>query len=128
MQSCVFCKIVKGEIPAVNIFEDDDFLAFLDVKPINPGHLLLVPKKHTEYMFDLPDEDYLKISLKAKELAVVLKEKLQSQKIGLVVEGFGVLHVHVHLIPINGANELNPERAKPMSGEELKKIAEKIKL
>jgi len=126
MEDCIFCKIAAGEIPAVKIWEDEKFLAFLDVKPVNPGHLLLIPKKHTDYIFDLDDTEYSALMLKAKELGVMLKEKLASKKVGIVVEGFGVAHVHVHLIPINQPHELNPERAKEMSGEELKKITGKL--
>lgn len=123
MQDCIFCKIVAGEIPSYKVYEDETFFAFLDIKPVNPGHVLLIPKKHTDYIFDLNNSEYSELMLKAKELGITLKKKLESKKIGIVVEGFGVSHVHVHLIPINHANELNPERAKEMDKEELKKIA-----
>lgn len=126
MEDCIFCKIIKGEIPCLKIYEDRDFLAFLDVKPINPGHTLLVPKKHDDYLFDLTDIHYASVLLKAKDLAKLLKDKLNPKRVGLVVEGFGVAHVHVHLIPINQANELNPERAKLATMEELEAIAKKL--
>lgn len=128
MEDCIFCKIVAGEIPSFKVFEDEIFLAFLDVKPVNPGHILLIPKKHDDYIFDMPDGEYSRLMLKAKELGAMLKEKLTSKKIGIIVEGFGVAHVHVHLIPINHANELNPQRAKEADQEELAKIAGKINL
>ncbi len=126
MENCIFCKIIKGEIPCLKIYEDRDFLAFLDVKPINPGHTLLVPKKHDDYLFDLTDIHYASVLLKAKDLAILLKDKLNPKRVGLVVEGFGVAHVHVHLIPINQANELNPEKAKLATMEELEVIAKKL--
>ena len=123
---CIFCKIVKGEIPAVKIFEDEKHFAFLDVNPINSGHTLLIPKKHTEYLFDLKDNEYSELMLKVKSFAKLLKNKLKSKKIGLIIEGFGVLHVHIHLVPINSMGELNQKRTKPVNKEELNKIAKKI--
>jgi len=127
MEDCIFCKIVAGEIPSVKIFEDDNFLSFLDVKPLNPGHTLLIPKKHTEYIFDLGDKEFSELLLKGKEISIILKNKLNSKKIGLVVEGFSVPHIHVHLIPLDREGQLDPKRAISTSGEELQKIAEKIK-
>ncbi len=123
---CIFCKIVKGEIPAVKIYEDEKHFAFLDVNPINSGHTLLIPKKHTEYLFDLKDNEYSELMLKVKSFAKLLKNKLKSKKIGLIIEGFGVLHVHIHLVPINSMGELNQKRTKPVNKEELNKIAKKI--
>lgn len=127
MNNCIFCKIVNGEIPAIKVWEDKKYLAFLDLNPINPGHTLLIPKKHSEYLFDLNDKDYNELMLKVNKIAKLLKEKLNSKKVGLIIEGFAIPHVHVHLIPINKGGELNPERAKSMSKEELIKIAERIK-
>jgi len=125
--NCVFCKIVEGKIPSVKIFEDENFLAFLDVNPINPGHTLVIPKKHSDYLFDLNDEDYKKLMLTAKKIAKIIKDKLKPKRVGLAVEGFFVPHVHVHLVPLNKGNELNPERAKSSAKEELEKIAKKIR-
>jgi histidine triad (HIT) family protein len=127
MTDCIFCKIVKGEIPAVKIWEDKKYLAFLDMNPINPGHTLIIPKKHAEYLFDLKNSEYKKLMLNAKKIAKLLKEKLEPKRIGVMVEGFEIPHVHVHLVPLNNGRELSFERAKLMSPEELNKIAEKIK-
>ena len=124
--TCIFCSIVAGEISSVKVYEDKDFLAFLDVKPINAGHVLLIPKEHQEYLFDLSDQKYSALLLKGKELAILLKDKLNPIKVGMVVEGFGVSHIHIHLIPLNNAGDLHPERAKEMRQEELEKIAQKI--
>lgn len=126
METCIFCKIVKGEIPAVKIWEDEKHLAILDVNSINPGHTLLIPRKHEDYLFGLNDKEYSEIMLKSKRVAELLKKKLNPKKIGVAVEGFGVPHVHIHLVPINNPHELNPERAKQMSPEELNKIQEMI--
>src|SRR3989344_7285820 len=125
--NCVFCKIIEGKIPSEKIYEDENYLAFLDVNPINPGHTLVIPKKHSDYLFDLNDEDYKKLMLTAKKIAKIIKDKLKPKRVGLAVEGFFVPHVHVHLVPLNKGNELNPERAKSSSKEELEKIAKKIR-
>jgi len=124
-ENCIFCKIVKGEIPAVKIWEDEKYLAFLDMNPINQGHALLIPKKHDDYIFDLNNEEYSELMLKAKEVAKLLKEKLNPKRIGIIVEGFGVSHVHIHLVPINFPDEICNKR-KPIDSEELNKIAERI--
>ncbi|MBI2004354.1 HIT domain-containing protein [Candidatus Pacearchaeota archaeon] len=88
MKNCIFCKILKGEISAVKIFEDEKHFAFLDMNPINSGHTLLIPKKHIEYLFDLNDDEYSELMLKAKHLAKLLKNKLVSKRVGIAVEGF----------------------------------------
>lgn len=123
-EECIFCKIIDGKIPAVKVWEDEKHLAFLDVNPIKRGHLLLIPKKHSEYIFDLSDEEYNQLMLKAKEIAGMLKLKLNPKRVGMAIEGFGVPHIHVHLVPINRANELNPEKARHVEDGELNKIAE----
>ena|SRR3990172_13266906 len=125
-KDCIFCKIIKGEIPAEKIFENEGYFAFLDINPINPGHVVLLPKKHIDYLFDLNDKEYAELMLKAKSMAKLLKNKLKPKRVGLAVEGFGVPHVHIHLVPLNKGNELNPERARNMPSGELKKMAKKI--
>jgi len=123
---CVFCKIIRGDIPSIKIWEDEKFFAFLDINPINPGHTLLIPKRHHDYLFDLEDEEYKELMLTAKKIAGILKDKLNPKRVGLAVEGFFVPHVHIHLVPLNKGNELNPERAKRMDVEELNRIAKRI--
>ena len=118
--------MMKGEIPAIKVWEDKKYFAFLDRNQINPGHTLLIPKKHAGYLFDLDDKEYNQLMLKAKFLAKLLKNKLKPKKIGLVVEGFLIHHVHIHLFPIDKSGDLDFEKAKRMSTEELNKIAEKI--
>ncbi len=125
--NCIFCKIIKGEIPSVKIWEDEKHFAFLDMNPINSGHTLLIPKKHTEYLFELNDEEYTQLMLKAKFLAKLLKNKLKPKKIGMIVEGFLIPHVHIHLVPLDNGGELSFEKAKPMNKEELNKLAERIR-
>ena len=125
--NCIFCKVVKEDIPSVKIFEDGKYLAFLDISPINPGHVLVIPKKHADYLFDLNDEEYKELMLTAKKIAKIIKERLKPKRVGLAVEGFFVPHVHVHLVPLNRGNELNPERAKSSTKEELEKIAKRLR-
>ena len=126
-EDCVFCKIIEGKIQSVKIFENNKYLAFLDVNPINPGHTLVIPKKHLDYLFDLNDKEYNELMLMAKKIAKLIKNKLKPKRIGLAVEGFFVPHVHIHLVPLNKGNELNPERARSSTKEELEKIAKKIR-
>jgi len=126
-EDCIFCRIVKGEVPCEKIWEDEKYLAFLSLGQINPGHTLLIPKKHSDYLFDLNDDEYSTLMSKAKEIAELLKEKLNPKRIGMAVEGFMIPHIHIHLVPVNEGNELNPERAKEMNAEELKKIADIIR-
>jgi histidine triad (HIT) family protein len=125
---CVFCKILAGDIPSANVYEDEDFLVFLDVRPVNPGHLLIVPRQHIDDVFDIPDLLYAKLFALARTLAPKLRVAVGSTRVGIAVEGFGVAHAHVHLVPLNGPHELNPERAKKASPEELRENAEKIRI
>jgi histidine triad (HIT) family protein len=127
MNDCIFCKIAKGEIPSVKVWEDEKHLAILDVNPINPGHTLVLLKKHADYIFDLGDKEYQDLMLAVKKIAKIIKSRLNPKRVGIVVEGFLIPHVHVHLVPINHGNELNPERAKPSNKEELEKIAMEIR-
>ncbi len=126
MENCVFCKILKNEIPVFKIWEDDRYLGFLDANPVMPGHVLLIPRKHSDYIFDLEDDEYNELFLAAKKLAKTMKMKLKPKRIGVAIEGFGVPHAHIHLIPINHGHELNPANAKKASIEDLKKMADII--
>jgi len=127
MENCLFCKIVKKELPSYKIWENENFLAFLDINPINPGHTILIPKKHVDYIFDLEEPLYSEMFKIVKQLSKVLKQAIGSKKIGLIIEGFAVPHAHIHLIPINRGNELNPSRAKKGDPKQLLKIAENIR-
>jgi histidine triad (HIT) family protein len=99
MNNCIFCKIIAGEIPAAKIYEDEDFMAFLDINPIEKGHTLLIPKKHYQWMQDVPDEIISSIFVKAKKLMLNLKDKLDCYYVQIAVEGKDVPHFHIHLIP-----------------------------
>lgn len=122
----IFNKIISREIPAHIIWESDKPLAFLDINPIQPGHTLLVPKRGIDYVFDMNDQDYTDLWLAAKEVAKILKDKLKAKRIAVAVEGFAVPHAHIHLVPVNHGNELNPELAKKATEEELLAISHEI--
>jgi histidine triad (HIT) family protein len=119
---CVFCEIVAGRIPGLPVWESRDFLLLLDIRPIAAGHLLLLPKKHAADIFFLPERDYLGLLSTARKVAPILRRLTNAERIGLVVEGFGIPHVHVHLVPVNRAGELNPTRAKPASPARLRAL------
>lgn len=105
-EESVFTKIIKGEIPAHKIYEDDQVLAFLDIHPINPGHTLVVPKKQIDHLWDMEDEEYQYLWKVTKDLANHIKETLEPPRVGVIVEGFGVPHVHIHLIPLLRGNDI----------------------
>jgi len=116
---CVFCEIVAGRIPSYKVWEDDEFIAFLDIKPIRPGHILLVPKEHYDPVFAMPADWYDRTFRVARSLADPLGKHFGVPRVGIVVEGFGVAHAHVHLVPISEAGQLNPALAKEASAEDL---------
>jgi histidine triad (HIT) family protein len=123
----LFTKIIQGEIPAHKILEDDQYLAFLDIRPINPGHALVIPKKEIDYIFDADDVLLSGLIVFAKKVAAALKKTVPCVKIGMMVAGIEVPHVHIHLVPIFGVGDLNFAKAKPASNEELSEVAKKIK-
>jgi histidine triad (HIT) family protein len=126
--SSIFSKIVRGEIPSYKIAEDEKFFAFLDVFPLVPGHVLVVPKKETDYIFDIEDADLAEMMVFAKSVAKVLKQAMPCKRIGVAVIGLEVPHAHIHLVPMNSADDLNFTRPKlSPSQDELKQIAEKIR-
>ena len=125
--SSIFSRIVQGQIPCHKILENEEFLAFLDVKPINPGHTLVIPKQEVDYIFDLDDNLLGKLMIFAKKAAIMIKKEISCKRIGIMVAGLEVPHAHVHLVPMNALGDLTFARAKPASNDELAKIAEKIR-
>lgn len=123
----IFTRIVNGEIPCYKIAEDDRYLAFLDINPLAKGHTLVIPKKETDYIFDIEDEEYQRLFLFAKEVAKSLKKCIHCEKIGVAVIGLEVAHAHIHLVPINGLYDIDFRKPKlKLSPEEFKMIAERI--
>lgn len=127
MENCRFCDIVNEKIKDHRIWENDKFLAFLDINPVNPGHCLLIPKKHVDYLFDLDDNLYQELFKTAKKLAEPLKISMNAKKIGITVAGFAIPHVHIHLVPLHGSNEMFGEKEFRRAPEkELKQVQEKL--
>ena len=123
----LFTRIIKGEIPCHKIAENEKYLAFLDIKPINPGHTLVIPKKEIDYVFDLDDELLGGLMTFAKKVACAIQKTVPCPKVGVMVAGLEVPHAHIHLIPIFKVTDLNFANAKSSSSEELAKVAEKIR-
>lgn len=126
-KNCLFCNFVKKEIPCEIIYEDDEYLAFLDINPMHPGHTLVIPKKHTDYIFDLNEEELSKLFITCKKVSTKLKKAINTEKVGIVVEGFLVRHAHVHLVPMNKGMALDPCLQKRATKKELENIFNKIK-
>ena len=124
--SSIFSRIIQGQIPCHKILENEEFLAFLDVKPINPGHTLVIPKKEIDYIFDLEDDLLGRLMIFSKKVALMIKKEISCKRIGIMVAGLEVPHAHVHLVPMDALGDLNFTKAKPASNDELAKIAEKI--
>ena len=109
MQDSIFTKIIKGEIPSHKIYEDDDVFAFLDIRPVMPGHTLVVPKKQVEFVWDLDDETYAKLTSVVKKIALHLREKLATEYVGSQIIGVDVPHAHIQLIPFTNAVDFHQE-------------------
>ncbi|MBS1920121.1 MAG: HIT family protein [Bacteroidetes bacterium] len=123
----LFSKIIAREIPSYKISENEKFYAFLDIFPLREGHTLVIPKIEVDNLFDLP-KDYLnEILVFAQPIAKAIEKAFPCDRCGISVIGLEVPHAHIHLIPINSANDLNFTQAKPKaSDEKLKKVQEKI--
>jgi histidine triad (HIT) family protein len=146
MTDCIFCKIVKGEISAVKIWEDKKHIAVLDINPNVEGMTLVMTKKHFDSdATDMPDEDYKELMIAVKKVSKILENKLKVKRVAIVMEGLGVNHVHIKLYPIHGLDEkfkeiwakekvyfnsypgyITTQLGPQKSTEELNKIAEKI--
>lgn len=126
--STLFSKIVSGEIPAHKVAESIEFLAFLDINPLAQGHVLVIPKKEVDYIFDLDDETYTGLQIFTKIVAEGMKKVVPCKKIGVAVIGLEVPHVHIHLIPMNKVEDMNFSKEKLSPTEdELSEMAEKIR-
>ncbi len=128
MENCIFCKIIKGEIPCSKVYEDSKILTFLDINPVNQGHLLVIPKKHYKMMTDVPEDVLSYVFVKSKKLMIVIKDVMKADYVAVAVVGVDVPHFHVHLVPRyfnDGMANLWP--TKKYKDNEMQEVAEKLR-
>jgi len=123
----IFTKIINGEIPCYKIAENDNYFAFLDINPLRAGHTLIVPKRETDYIFDLDDAYLAGLIIFSKKVAVAIKSAIPCNRIGVAILGLEVPHAHIHLVPMDTMEDINFKNPKlKFSAEEFKEIAAKI--
>lgn len=126
MEGCVFCRIAKREIPANIVYEDPDFMGFLDIAPLNPGHTLVIPKIHYRWTWDVPNfGEYWEA---ARSVAKAQMKGLGANMVEFLTHGMDVHHAHIWVVPIySNENFIDSRERKSLSGKEMEEIAEKIK-
>ena len=125
--SSIFTKIINGEIPSYKIAEDKNYFAFLDINPLSKGHTLVIPKKEVDYIFDLDDQTIEGLVVFSKKVAKAIEKVIACKRIGIAVLGLEVPHAHIHLVPINGALDIDFSRPKlKLTAEEFTDIAGKL--
>ena len=122
----VFTKIVNGEIPSYKVAEDSQFLAFLDVNPNAKGHVLCIPKKEVNKIWDLEEEMYQELMRFSRKVAIALEKTVSCKRVGMAVIGLEVPHVHVHLIPLNKMGDMDFSNSVKMDKEEFQALASEI--
>ena len=127
MEDSIFTKIIKGIIPCYKIAEDANFIAFLDINPLQEGHTLVVPKIQIDYVYDLPDDILSELFAFSKKVAKKIENAIKCERIGIAVVGLEVPHAHIHLIPINEISDMNFQNLrKNFSKEDFEKTTNKI--
>jgi histidine triad (HIT) family protein len=104
--SCVFCEIIAERAPASIVYADDHIVAFLDIRPVRPGQLLIIPRRHIDHFCDLPDELSIRILLLGQRVSRVLRRILSPKRVGMIVHGFGVPHAHLVVLPLEHATDI----------------------
>lgn len=129
-EESIFTKIIKGEIPSHKIYEDELTYAFMDINPIQPGHVLVITKKQVETFEQLENEDYMALMTTVKKVAEKIREVYNPPRVGMLIEGFEVPHVHVKLVPIHNEVELRriPDQHHEPDHEALAKEAAKLQI
>ena len=123
----IFSKIARGEIPSYKIAESDKYFAFLDINPLVEGHVLVIPKEETDYLFDLSDDELAGIMVFAKKIAKAIQKTIPCKRVGVAVVGLEVPHAHIHLVPLQGARDIDFSRPKlKLSQEKLQSISDRI--
>ena len=128
MEESVFTKIIKGEIPCHKVYEDDLTFAFMDIHPITPGHVMVIPKKQVDKYWELPDEDFQAVNDTVKKVCKRIEGVLNPGRVGIKVIGIDIPHVHVHVFPFNNMTEYNraPDMNAEPDNEALAAMAEKL--
>lgn len=124
--SSIFSKIINGEIPSYKVAEDENYYAFLDIRPLQKGHVLVVPKIEVDYIFDLDDQTLSGLFLFSKRVAKAIEKVIPCERIGIAVIGLEVPHCHVHLSPINSVRDLDFSNVKDIPAQEMQEIARAI--
>ena len=120
----VFSRIINGEIPSYKVAENDKYYAFLDIAPLQKGHTLVVPKREEDYLFDLSDEELAGMMVFAKKVAKAIQKSVPCKRVGVAVIGLDVPHAHIHLVPLQGGNDLNfANPKKEFSNEDMQACA-----
>ncbi len=123
----IFSRIVAGEIPSYRVAEDDRHYAFLDINPLAEGHVLVIPKKEVDYIFDLTDDEFAALTVFAKRVARALKLAIPCTKVGMAVLGLEVPHAHIHLVPMQTEGDMDFRRPKlSLTPERFTEIARSI--
>lgn len=122
----IFSRIATGEIPSYKVAETDRYFAFLDINPVQPGHVLVIPKNEVDYIFDIDDDEFAGLHIFAKKVAKALRKAVPCVKVGVAVIGLEVHHAHIHLIPINNDGDLDFNNKKTLPESEMKAIADAI--
>ncbi len=127
MNNCVFCEMIAGTQSSYFVWQDDRYFTMLDKRPLMTGHLLVIPKVHVDYFFDMDENLYRDIFVLARRIEPVLKRFSGAKRIGLAVEGFGVSHAHLHIIPIMKHGGLDSQLAHDVPENELSATAEQLR-
>lgn len=128
MQDSLFTRIIKGEIPCHKIYEDERTLAFLDIYPVQPGHVLVISKVEVEFVWDLSDEDYAAVMNTTKKVALKMREVFGKKYIGSRIVGTDVPHAHIHLIPFDETSELRNQNRSEPDHAALAVVAERLRI
>jgi histidine triad (HIT) family protein len=124
----IFTRIINGEIPCYKVAEDENYFAFLDIFPLAKGHVLVVPKKEVDYIFNLEDDLLAGLTVFAKKVALAIEKSVPCVRVGVAVIGLEIPHAHIHLVPLNHIEDINFSRPKlKLEKEELEEIAEAIR-
>ena len=122
----IFSKIAAGEIPSYKVAADDKHYAFLDINPVAKGHVLVIPRKEVDYIFDLSEDEYRELMMFARRVAKAIEKAMPCKRVGVAVVGLEVPHTHVHLLPINTAADMDFSKKQSLPAEEMQAVADAI--